>query len=86
MKNDHIDIFDLIDEVAKKNNASHVVKFLKQIVHEQSESNWKRIDAFEQRYNKIYNETYQSNETDSDLKEQEESNYEPVESGVYSSE
>ena len=30
MKNDHIDIFDLIDEVAKKNNASHVVKFLKQ--------------------------------------------------------
>ena len=48
---------------------------LKQIVHEQSESNWKRIDAFEQRYNKIYNETYQSNETDSDLKEQEESNY-----------
>ena len=42
MKNEHIDIFELIEEVAEKNNASHVVKFLKQLVHEQSESNWKR--------------------------------------------
>ena len=55
MNNDQIDIFDLIEEVAEKNNASNVVSFLKQIVHEQSESNWKRIDAYEKEMIKFSN-------------------------------
>ena len=86
MKNEHIDIFDLIEELAEKNNASHVVKFLKQLVHEQSESNWKRIDAYGQQYNKIYNETYQHSDSSTENKNNEENEYESVESGVYSSE
>ena len=85
MNNDQIDIFDLIEEVAEKKDALNVVSFLKQIVHEQSESNWKRIDAYEKEYDKIFKQTYnekKSNQKKDKIKEE----FDVVEEGVYSSE
>jgi len=108
MKNDQIDVYDLIEKVAENSDAKHTVNFLKQIVHEQSESDWKRIDAFEKEYDKIYKRTFSSVEkpkksarvSDSsksgsitgyvskneEIDEEENENYDTVETGVYSSE
>ena len=85
MNNDQIDIFDLIEEVAEKNNASNVVSFLKQIVHEQSESNWKKINAYEKEYDKIFKQTYKEEKL-SKKKDEIKEEFDVVEEGVYSSE
>ena len=58
----HVEIFDILKEVAKTKKKDRVTKFLSNLITHQSEENPTRIDVFDKDYQRIYRNNYKKDE------------------------
>ena len=58
----HVEIFDILKEVAKTKKKDRVTKFLSNLITHQSEENPTRINVFDRDYQRIYRNNYKKDE------------------------